>query len=164
MVGNRRTLESLEALTEQNDSVYAFTMLGCVIDTSVFVAGLRSSGGASRQILRHCLKGRIQPLFGTALWMEYESVLDRDIWTTETSDAERREVLYAIAAAGKWIKISFGWRPNLTDEGDNHLIELAIAGQARAIITHNLRDLQSGELNWAGLSVWTPARTLEEFR
>ncbi len=30
--------------------------------------------------------------------------------------------------------VYYGWRPNLPDEGDNHLIELALAGSAQAIV------------------------------
>jgi predicted nucleic acid-binding protein len=51
----------------------------------------------------------------------------------------------------------------LPDEGDNHLIELALAGGAQAIITHNLRDLRGGELRLGTLRVLTPARCLEEW-
>ena len=46
-----------------------------VIDTNVFVAGLRSGGGASREIIRLALTGKIQPIFGNALWLEYEDLL-----------------------------------------------------------------------------------------
>jgi hypothetical protein len=38
--------------------------------------------------------------------------------------------------------VYFLWRPNLPDEADNHLIELALAGAAQTIVTHNLNDLQ----------------------
>lgn len=55
-----------------------------------------------------------------------------------------------------------GWRPNLLDEDDNHLIELAIAGHAQAVVTHNVRDLTRGELVWPHLRVLTPAQFLEE--
>lgn len=55
-------------------------------------------------------------------------------------------------------------RPNLPDEGDNHLIELALAGGAQAIVTHNLRDLRGGELQLGTLRVMTPAQCLEEWR
>jgi len=43
-------------------------MVRLVIDTNVFVAGLRSAGGASRDVLRRALSGSYQPLFGNALW------------------------------------------------------------------------------------------------
>lgn len=57
--------------------------------------------------------------------------------------------------------VYYGWRPNLPDEGDNHLIELAIAGGAEAIVTHNVHDLRRGELSWPGLRIQTPHEFLE---
>jgi putative PIN family toxin of toxin-antitoxin system len=139
-------------------------MVSVVIDTNVLVAGLRSDGGASRAVLRDALQGRIEPLFGNALWLEYEDVLGRDIWTDTTNDQERRQVLAALARVGRWVNIYYGWRPNLPDEADNHLVELAIAGGATAIITHNVRDIRRGELLLSGLQVHTPADYLEKTR
>ena len=57
----------------------------------------------------------------------------------------------------------YGWRPNLPDESDNHPIELALAGGAQAIVTHNLRDLQGGDLRLGRLQVMTPAQCLEKW-
>lgn len=135
-----------------------------MIDTNVFVAGLRSGGGASRRVLRCALQGLYVPLFSNALWLEYEDVLGRPIWTEETSSEARMQVLTALAAAGRWIKIYYGWRPNLRDAGDDHLIELAVAGGARAIVTHNVRDLRQAELHWPNLAILTPSECLERFR
>lgn len=102
------------------------------------------------------------PLFGNALWQEYEDLLGRDVWTEATTADERRQVLAALARAGRWVTVYYGWRPNLPDEGDNHLIELAVAGNAEAIVTHNVRDLRRGELAWPQLRILTPAQYLEE--
>jgi len=63
------------------------------IDTNVLVAGLRSGGGASRAVLRRALGGRLQPLFGNALWMEYQDLLGRPVWGGATTADERHKSL-----------------------------------------------------------------------
>lgn len=133
-----------------------------VLDTNVLVSALRSGGGASRHVLRCILQGQALPLFGNALWQEYQDLLGRDVWTTDTTPQERLQVLAALAKAGRWVSVYYGWRPNLRDEGDNHLIELAIAGNADAVVTHNVRDLTRGELAWPQLRVLTPTQFLKE--
>ena len=54
------------------------------------------------------------------------------------------------------------WRPNLPDESDNHLIELAVAGGADFIVTRNLRDLRGNELRFATLRTISPEDFLKE--
>ena len=151
-------------VANHSDCIYAVRMISIVIDTNVFVAGLRSAGGASRTVLRRALGGSLQPLFGNALWMEYQDLLDRPVWGDLTTAEERRQVLAAMAQRGRWVTVYYGWRPNLPDEGDNHLIELALAGGATIIVTHNVRDLRGGELRLGNLRVLTPAQCLEEWK
>lgn len=143
-------------LASRNDSIYAITVPTVVIDTNVFVSALRSDGGASRKVLRLALQSRLQPIFGNALWAEYCALLGRDIWGDDTLASEREEVLAALASVSRWVRVYFAWRPNLPDEADNHLIELAVAGGAAAVITHNTRDLGAGELSFDGIKIVTP--------
>jgi len=141
-------------------------MIPIVIDTNVFVAAMRTNdrtGSASRAVLRAALDGKFVPIFGNALWLEYEDLLGRPVWTQSTSPDERLAVMKALAAVGRWVSIYYGWRPNLPDEKDNFLIELAVAGNARAIVTHNVKDLQRGQLVWPDLHILTPADFMEEF-
>ena len=143
-------------------------MLSCVIvvviDTNVVVAALRSEGGASRQVVRGCLQGAYEPLVGAALLAEYEhTLLGRALAGTSVTREERYEVMAALTAVGRWVSIYYLWRPNLSDETDNHLIELAVAGGAEAIVTHNTRDLRSGELLFPSVKILTPAAFLKEY-
>lgn len=121
-----------------------------------------SGSRASRLVLRRALGGDLQALFGNALWTEYLDVMGRPVWGDASTAEERQVVLAALASKARWVTVYYGWRPNLPDEGDNHLIELALAGGAHAIVTHNLRDLRGGELRLGGLRVLTPAQCLKE--
>jgi putative PIN family toxin of toxin-antitoxin system len=139
-------------------------MIEVIIDTNVFVSAMRSSGGASRQVLRGALNRKYRPLFGNALWNEYEDLLRRDVWTLETTEAQRRDVMAALASVSRWVTVYYGWRPNLSDEGDNHLIELAVAGNAQALVTHNVRDFVRSELKWPSIEILTPSQFLEQMQ
>lgn len=74
---------------------------------------------------------------------------------------ERDDLLDAFLAVCQWVRIHFVWRPNLPDEADNHLLELAVAGGAAAVVTNNVRDLRRGELVFPGIRVQTPGRFLQ---
>ena len=134
-----------------------------VVDTDVWVAGLRGVGDANR-VLRHCLDGRYEPLMAAALLAEYEALLGRDsLWKgSRLTGPEREEFLNILLAHCRWTRIYYAWRPNLRDEADNHLIELAVAGQARFIVTRNVRDVRKGELKFPQFAVVTPAQLLKE--
>ncbi|MEF8982618.1 PIN domain-containing protein [Thiohalorhabdus sp.] len=137
-------------------------MAEIILDTSVIVSGLRAGGGQSRSVLRRAISGMDTLLLGTTLWLEYEAVLERTELDTFTTREERATVLASLAAAGRWVRIYYGWRPNLPDEADNHLIELAVAGGGQSIVTWNLRDLEGGELIWPELKILSPPQFLKE--
>jgi predicted nucleic acid-binding protein len=120
--------------------------------------------GASRAVLQACLEGRLQPLMGAALFAEYESLTGREaVFQSCRLDASQRdELLNSFLSVCRWTTIYYGWRPNLRDEGDNHLIELAVAGRASAVITKNARDFRSAELHFPGLKILLPEEALKE--
>lgn len=132
------------------------------MDTNVFVAALLSATGSNRGVLRACLSGKAVPLMGEALFSEYEDLLGRGALFSACpiSATERRVLLESLLSVSSWVKIYYLWRPNLPDEADNHLVELALAGHADAIVTNNVRDLRAGELSFADLQIQTPNQFL----
>ena len=134
-----------------------------VVDTNIFL-GACLGQGAAHHVVAACLRGHCQPLMGAALFAEYEDVLGRTALfeTCRLSLAERDELLDIFLATCDWTRIYFAWRPNLPDEADNHLVELAVAGSARFIVTRNLRDVARMELKFPELRIVGPEDFLKE--
>lgn len=134
-----------------------------VLDTNVFV-GACLGMGASSVVVAECLRGIHTPLMGTTLLAEYEDVLARrTLFAKARLDAgERNELLDIFLACCRWTPIYFGWRPNLVDESDNHLVELAVAGSASRIVSRNLRDLRRAQLVFDQMRAVTPEHFLKE--
>jgi predicted nucleic acid-binding protein len=76
-----------------------------VIDTNVRVGtALSAKGSHNREVLRHCLKGHVQPVLGVALFSEYEELFLRDpvMAKSPLSETERRTLLEAFLSVYEW--------------------------------------------------------------
>ncbi|WP_353573187.1 putative toxin-antitoxin system toxin component, PIN family [Candidatus Albibeggiatoa sp. nov. BB20] len=133
-------------------------MITLVIDTSVLISALIGKHGASRKILKQALQKKFKPLISNTLFSEYQDVSQRDtiLARSPLTTEEIQALLNALYNVCDWIPIYYLWRPNLIDDDDNFLIELALAGNADYIITHNLKDLQNAELHFPNIHIVTP--------
>jgi len=133
-----------------------------VLDTSILISALIGSQGPSRAILRQCLKRQITPLISNTLFAEYEDVSNREhiINLCPISDDDKRKLLNAFYSICHWVSIYYLWRPNIRDEGDNFLIELAVAGNADYLITNNLGDIKNTQLKFPHIKIVTPEQFL----
>jgi putative PIN family toxin of toxin-antitoxin system len=136
-----------------------------VIDTNVFIGACLGTGAASA-VVASSLHGLYVPLMGTALLAEYEDVLGREALFEgcRLDGHERAELLDIFLSRCEWTRVYYLWRPNLRDEADNHLVELAVAGAAECIVTLNLRDLRPMELRFPALRVLSPEDFMRELR
>jgi len=136
-----------------------------LLDTNILVGALLRQAGATRRVLRACLAGHYQPIVGTTLFLEYEAVLGRAPLFKDCplSLDERMEIFDGYLSVCRWVEVYYAWRPNLPDEGDNHLIELAVAGGVDVIVTRNLRDLKRGELRFPEIKILSPEACLERY-
>ena len=115
---------------------------------------LLTRAGHNREVIRACLEGKWRPLIGQALFTEYEDVLGRThlFRSCPLSERERQDFFAAFLSVCEWVEIYFSSRPNLPDEGDNHIVELAVAGGAELIVTNNVRDFRRAQLRFPGCS------------
>jgi putative PIN family toxin of toxin-antitoxin system len=133
-----------------------------VLDTSVLVAGLRSRLGAGNRVLELVAGRRLTPMVTTALFLEYEDVLNRpeQRLATGMSEEDVTEFMAAFASAAEPVEVHFLWRPQLTDPADELVLEAAVNGKAQAIVTHNVRDFLSAARLF-GIEILTPSELLK---
>ena len=119
-----------------------------VIDTSIWISALISRECGARDVLRLVFLDKLSPQISEPLFKEYESVMKREKIQTLTvlTKDEQQELFEAFLSKCIWNDIYYTWRPNLKDENDNFLVELAVASGAEAIITYNTKDFKNSEL------------------
>jgi putative PIN family toxin of toxin-antitoxin system len=133
-----------------------------VIDTNVLYAGLYSASGASYRVLRLIERSRVIPLLSTTLLFEYEEVLKRKQAVLGLSSRDVEDVLDGLCSRGECRRIHFLWRPQLPDPKDDHILELAVAGDSADIVTHNVRDIRTASR--FGVRIVSPADLLGEMK
>ena len=143
--------------------VIALTAMKIIVDTNIFISALMSESGAAREILRRCFKGIYQPCLSLPLFAEYRDLLGRaDLFVDcALSASEREELLQAFFHVCELVEIYYLWRPNLRDEGDNHVLELAIAAGSNYLVTYNIKDFRHAQLRFPALKILTPCQLLQ---
>ena len=137
-----------------------------VIDTSVWISALIKKESAARELLRLVFADKVFPQMSEALFYEYEAVMQRkkiQKLITPLTEAEQEHLFYAYLSSYKWNEIYYMWRPNLKDEDDNFIVELAVASGVEYIITYNIKDFQQSELTFRH-QVITPEQFIKEFK
>jgi len=135
-----------------------------LFDTNVLIAALRSRRGASHALIRMALQGKLPIVMHYKLLTEYRDVLGR----AETINAlafsweDIEKILARMVAEAEDVRVDYLWRPNLKDEGDNFIMEIAVAAPPCTIVTHNVRDFIAGELRFHEVWIKTPQQILVE--
>src|ERR1700731_3415425 len=113
-----------------------------VLDTSVVVAGLRTQLGAGNAVLRLVATRRLVALATPPLFLEYEDVLKRPEHRLAHGLAPGQidDLLAELAALIEPVEVHFQWRPQVRDPGDEMVLEVAINGDADALVTYNVAD------------------------
>jgi predicted nucleic acid-binding protein len=130
-----------------------------VLDTNVLVAGLRSSLGASFELLRRVGTGQFDVGLTTPLVLEYEAVCTRLEAVPDRTPEEVGEVIDYLCSVGKQAAVRYRVRPAAADPGDDLVLEAAVATGSGVIVSHNVRDMADGARQY-GIEVITPGEAL----
>jgi len=109
---------------------------------------------------------KIQIALSVPVFSEYQDVLTRkkslDDFELEIEDIDK--ILRFIAYVGKTFEIFYLFRPNLKDEKDNMLVELALTSHSNYLITSNISDFKNAELKFDQLNIITPIEFVKIWR
>lgn len=129
-----------------------------MIDTNVLVAALRSSSGASHEILLAADQGDFEVALSVPLLSEYDEVCHRPESGIAIPMSAVDDIINRIAQVSRQQTIHYLWRGILPDPKDDMVLELAVAAGASHIITFNHKHLkQASEF---GIATVTPSEFL----
>ena len=143
-------------------------MYRIVIDTNVLLSALFSKKGKSFELIEllgtKAIEGERYNIVSIPLALEFEEVLLRpknrekyDYFTHE----EIRLIISDIVNISHRTKLHFLWRPFLKDSFDDKVLETAVNGQAKAIITYNAKDF-AGVKKYFDIDILTPAELFDK--
>lgn len=136
------------------------------LDTNILYQALRSNSGASYYIFQQVRKRKIRISLSVPVFNEYQDILTREKslidFGLELTDVEK--FLRFVAFVGKPFDVYYLLRPNLLDESDNKILELAVASQSDFLITSNIREFRNSELKIDQQKIITPANFVKRWR
>ena len=126
-----------------------------MLDSNVLVAALRSSSGASHQILLAADRGDFELALSVPLLAEYDDVLGRPSSGILIPREAVEAIIGRIAQISHKQPIYYLWRPLLRDPKDDMVLELAIASGASHIVTFNQKHFMPA--SQFGISIVNPS-------
>lgn len=139
--------------------------LKLVLDTDVIGSAIRSTTGASAELLRLARQKRFVPAISVPLVLEYEAkaTMAEHMMAGDITRTEALAIVDALVVTGEPTPIHFTYRPSVRDPDDEMILETAINAQADAIVTFNIRDFGTAPAKF-GVECWLPFQALEKLK
>jgi putative PIN family toxin of toxin-antitoxin system len=140
-------------------------MVRIVLDTSVLVSALRSERGAAAEVIRRVMLGELTVLMDHNVAYEYRDVAfrARHLHAAGKSREQIVDILNLLEAQAEAVRVYFRPRPLSTDPNDDMVLDVAINGNADAVVTFNTRHFQSAAEQY-NVDVVNPAELLARIR
>jgi predicted nucleic acid-binding protein len=126
---------------------------------------MRSPDGVSAALLLAARHGRITMLGNVAMALEYEAtcILAEHRLAAGLDLKQVGVFVDALLAMMEPVETHFQWRPQLRDAADELVLEAAVNGNARAIVTYNQRDFGNAP-SLFGIELLRPADVLRRIK
>lgn len=136
-----------------------------VLDTNILVAAIRSSSGASNELIEALLLRKATLLLSITLFLEYQAICLLPVHRRASGISEEavNRLLGSLADLAVPVDIYFQWRPQLRDPKDEMVLEAAVNGRADAIVTFNQRDFGQAPATF-GVEVLRPGEVLRRIK
>lgn len=136
-----------------------------VLDTDVIIAGMRSPSGASAEIIRRARRGELTLMASVSLFMEYEAKCTLPIhYQAAGLSAQEAEIfINTLASIISPVKTHYLWRPQLRDPADEMVLEAAVNGGAKALISFNQKHFGLTPQRF-GIHLLLPSEFLRSFK
>ena len=134
-------------------------MIRAVMDTNVVVAGLRSTSGASHELLARLRAGCWALVLSNTVLGEYHEILHREEEFLGMTHQEADSYIDALCELAERFSPATQWQPAANDPDDEAIIQLAREAEVVYLVTHNVRDVSRAAQ--FGIRVVRPAEFLE---
>jgi len=126
-----------------------------VFDSNIFISAILTPGGKAEQAIQHIIQGKDQLLLSKDIVLETLDVLAKKF---SRDQEELARVAVYLSELGELVKPTRRLHL-LADESDNRILECAITGGAKRIVTGDQEMLGFGELK--GILIVTLRENLE---
>ena len=160
-----RQLESSSCRSGSWGHLWYHTAVKVVLDTAALTSAIRSSTGAAAEIVRLAAVGKLTLLLDLKLVCEYRDVALRPqhIAASGRTSEDAEAIIEMLEAIAVPVLVRIKHRPLSQDENDDMVLDVAINGQADAVVTNNIKDFRTAAERF-GIQVLTPRDFLIAFR
>jgi putative PIN family toxin of toxin-antitoxin system len=136
-----------------------------VLDTAALISAIRSGTGAAAEIVRLAAVGKLTLLMDLKLVCEYRDVALRPqhIAASGRTSEDAEAIIEMLEAIAVPVLVRIKHRPLSQDGNDDMVLDVAINGDADAIVTNNIKDFRAAAERF-GIQVLTPREFLIAFR
>ena len=127
-----------------------------VVDTNVLLSAMLKAGSVPDRLLEALWERGVVVVYDARICLEYREIVTRKKFAKSLDPSRVARLTDTLLTRGEELTNVPRWGGALSDESDRIFVEVALAGEASAIVTGNLKDYPTT----LGFAVLPPATQL----